>query len=36
MRVICAENMGFCFGVKRALDMVLNERNAYTLGQLIA
>ncbi len=35
MRVICAENMGFCFGVKRALDMVLNERNAYTLGQLI-
>jgi len=35
MKVICAENMGFCFGVKRALDMVLNERNAYTLGQLI-
>ncbi len=35
MKVICAENMGFCSGVKRALDMVLNERNAYTLGQLI-
>lgn len=35
MKVICAENMGFCFGVKRALDMVLKERDAYTLGQLI-
>ena len=35
MKVICAENMGFCFGVKRALDMALKERNAYTLGQLI-
>lgn len=35
MKIICAENMGFCFGVKRALDMVLKERNAYTLGQLI-
>ena len=35
MKVICAENMGFCFGVERALDMVLKERNAYTFGQLI-
>ena len=35
MKIICAENMGFCFGVKRALDMVLKERDAYTLGQLI-
>jgi len=35
MKIICAENMGFCFGVKRALDMVLKEKNAYTLGQLI-
>jgi len=35
MKVICAENMGFCFGVKRALDMALKEKNAYTLGQLI-
>lgn len=35
MKVICAENMGFCFGVKRALNMVLNERDACTLGQLI-
>jgi len=35
MKVICAENMGFCFGVKRAVDMVVKEENAYTLGQLI-
>jgi len=35
MKVICAENMGFCFGVNRAIGMVLKEKNAYSLGQLI-
>jgi len=35
MKIICAENMGFCFGVKRAVDMVVKEKNACTLGQLI-
>ncbi|MBU3941476.1 MAG: 4-hydroxy-3-methylbut-2-enyl diphosphate reductase [Nanoarchaeota archaeon] len=35
MKIICAENMGFCFGVKRALDIALKEKDAYTLGQLI-
>lgn len=34
-----AKNSGFCFGVKRALDIALNEnknnKNVYTLGPLI-
>ncbi|MDO8586474.1 MAG: 4-hydroxy-3-methylbut-2-enyl diphosphate reductase [Armatimonadota bacterium] len=39
MKVIVAEHAGFCFGVKRALDMVLKAadggRPLYTLGPLI-
>ncbi len=35
MKIICAENMGFCFGVKRAVDMALKQENAFVLGQLI-
>lgn len=39
--IIMAENSGFCFGVKRAVDKVLSiktkypNRNIYTLGPLI-
>ncbi|AND84799.1 bifunctional 4-hydroxy-3-methylbut-2-enyl diphosphate reductase/30S ribosomal protein S1 [Clostridium tyrobutyricum] len=41
MKVILADNAGFCFGVKRAVDEVLNAKNKYennniyTLGPLI-
>ncbi|MDD5086124.1 MAG: 4-hydroxy-3-methylbut-2-enyl diphosphate reductase [Candidatus Nanoarchaeia archaeon] len=35
MKVICAENMGFCSGVKRAVDMALKQKDAFVLGQLI-
>lgn len=39
-QVILAENAGFCFGVKRAVDLTLgskkdNPNKIYTLGQLI-
>ncbi len=38
--VVLAESAGFCFGVKRAVDLTLgskedNPNNIYTLGQLI-
>jgi len=39
MRVVVAEHAGFCFGVKRALDMVMKAAEEgqplYTLGPLI-
>jgi 4-hydroxy-3-methylbut-2-enyl diphosphate reductase len=35
MKIICAENTGFCSGVKRAVDMALKQENAFVLGQLI-
>jgi 4-hydroxy-3-methylbut-2-enyl diphosphate reductase len=39
MRLITAKNMGFCFGVRRAVDMAKKvaaaHGNAYTLGELI-
>lgn len=39
MKVIIAENSGFCFGVKRALDIALDATeksdNIYSYGQLI-
>ena len=39
-QIIIAENAGFCFGVKRAVDMTAeyntdNESKVYTLGPLI-
>jgi len=39
--IIRAENSGFCFGVKRAIDIAYEQielnkdRNIYTIGQLI-
>jgi len=40
VRVLCAENAGFCFGVRRAVDTVLNLRKStgktiYSIGELI-
>jgi len=38
MKVYIAEHAGFCFGVKRALDIatkLIGETNVYTLGPLI-
>ena len=39
MRVIVAKNAGFCFGVRRAVDMAQNEARergrVYTWGKLI-
>ena len=35
MKVIIAPNSGFCFGVKRAVDAALTQRDSYTLGPLI-
>lgn len=39
MKVISADNMGFCFGVSRAVDMAKSAaiagKSVYTLGQLI-
>ncbi len=40
MEIIVADNAGFCFGVERALEMVMGERRGarapiYTLGPLI-
>lgn len=38
MKVQLAEHLGFCFGVKRAMDIVtrlVGEDNVYTLGPLI-
>ncbi len=35
MKIICAENMGFCSGVKRTIDMAIKQKNAFVLGQLI-
>ena len=39
-QIIVAENAGFCFGVKRAVDMTVeynnkNNTRVYTLGPLI-
>ena len=40
MEIRLAENIGFCFGVKRAVDMALEEqaksgKTIYTLGEII-
>ena len=40
VRVLCAENAGFCFGVRRAVDTVLELRKKtgkriYSIGELI-
>ncbi|WP_125153694.1 bifunctional 4-hydroxy-3-methylbut-2-enyl diphosphate reductase/30S ribosomal protein S1 [Clostridium rectalis] len=40
MNIVLAKNSGFCYGVKRAVDMALRtqkdyKRNIYTLGPLI-
>lgn len=39
MRLITAKNMGFCFGVRRAVDLALTEAaergKVYSLGELI-
>ncbi len=40
IKVICAENAGFCFGVRRAVDTVLelrkkNGKRIYSIGELI-
>ena len=38
MNITIAENAGFCFGVKRALDQIKkleNKKNIYVLGKLI-
>ncbi len=40
LRVLCAENAGFCFGVRRAVDTVLELRKKtgkkiYSIGELI-
>lgn len=38
MEIILAKSAGFCFGVKRAIDMVYNEavnENVYTYGPII-
>ena len=38
MEIILAKTAGFCFGVKRAVDMVYNsadEKNVYTYGPII-
>ena len=35
MKVILAKNYGFCFGVKRAIEMAENHKDSVTLGPLI-
>lgn len=40
LRLLCAENAGFCFGVRRAVDTVLElrkktDKTIYTVGELI-
>lgn len=37
MKITIAENAGFCFGVKRALDTInkIKDKNIYVLGKLI-
>lgn len=35
MEIKLAKNYGFCFGVKRAIDIAENSRNASTIGPLI-
>jgi len=38
MQIYLAEHSGFCFGVKRAINIatkLVGEDNVYTLGQLI-
>ena len=39
MEIILAKSAGFCFGVKRAVDMVYEQigknENIYTLGPII-
>ena len=35
MKVVLAENYGFCFGVKRAIKIAEEHPNAFTLGPLI-
>ncbi len=39
-KIVCAENSGFCFGVRRAVDTIYELRNKtdkkiYTIGELI-
>jgi len=40
IKIILAENAGFCFGVKRAVDLVdelrkKNDKDIFTVGELI-
>ncbi len=35
MKITLAKSYGFCFGVKRAIDLAQENKNAYTLGPLI-
>lgn len=35
MKVTIADNAGFCFGVKRAVDAALKQKDSFTLGPLI-
>ncbi len=35
MEIRLAENYGFCFGVKRAIEIAEDSKNAYTYGPLI-
>ncbi len=35
MKVTIANNSGFCFGVKRALDIALKQKDSFSLGPLI-
>lgn len=35
MEIVLAEHYGFCFGVKRAIEIAENSRNASTIGPLI-
>ncbi|MFK5881083.1 MAG: 4-hydroxy-3-methylbut-2-enyl diphosphate reductase [Sulfurospirillum sp.] len=35
MKVVLAKHYGFCFGVKRAIEIAENSRNASTIGPLI-
>ena len=35
MEVVLAEHYGFCFGVKRAIEIAENSKNASTIGPLI-
>jgi 4-hydroxy-3-methylbut-2-enyl diphosphate reductase len=35
MQITLAKSYGFCFGVKRAIDIAEQNKNAYTIGPLI-